>query len=61
MTRYFEGGALSITCNRILCFPFSKERDGAYFCPTYKIEGGALSSIYDFDGFITFVVNLYYI
>ena len=30
------------------CFRFSKERRGAYFCPT-SIEGGALSSIYGLD------------
>ena len=40
------GGALSIKCNRILCF--SKERRGACFCPTY-IEGGVLSRIYGLD------------
>ena len=57
MTRWFEGGALSITGHRILCFPFSKERDGAYFCPTYKIEGGALSSIYGLDN----IWRFYYI
>ena len=35
----------------------------AYFCPTY-IEGGVLSGIYGwiaFAGFITFLVNFYYI
>ena len=35
----------------------------AYFCPTY-IEGGVLSCIYGwiaFAGFITFLVNFYYI
>ena len=57
MPRWFEGGALSITCNRILCFPFSKERDGAYFCLTYKIESGALSSIYGLDN----IWRFYYI
>ena len=31
-----RGGAISITCDRKMCF--SKERRGAYFCPTY-IEG----------------------
>ena len=31
-----------------------------YLCPTL-IGGGALSSIYGFEDFITFVANLYYI
>ena len=56
------GGALSIKCDRILCF--SKEHRGAYFCPTY-IGGGVLSRLYTvwiaFAGFITFAVNLYHI
>ena len=35
---------------------FSKERRGAYFCPTY-IEGGVLSSIYGLDS----ICRFYYI
>ena len=42
---------LSIKCNRILCF--SKERRGAYLCPTYVV----LSSIYGLDS----ICRLYYI
>ena len=52
--------ALSINCDRILCF--SKERQGAYFCSTY-IEGSVLSRIYGLNSIcrVTFAVNLYYI
>ena len=49
-----RGGALSIKCDRIVCF--SKERRGACFCPTY-IEGGVLSRIYGFDS----ICRFYYI
>ena len=46
-----RGDALSIKCDRILCF--SKDRQGAYFCPTY-IEGGVLSRIYGLDSICRF-------
>ena len=49
-----RGDALSIKCDRILCF--SKERQGAYFCPTY-IEGGVLSRIYGLNS----ICRFYYI
>ena len=49
-----RGDALSIKCDRILCF--SKDRQGAYFCPTY-IEGGVLSRIYGLDS----ICRFYYI
>ena len=48
------GGALSIKCDRILCF--SKEHRGACFCPTY-FEGGVLSSMYGLDS----ICRFYYI
>ena len=46
-----RGDALSIKCDRILCF--SKDRQGAYFCPTY-IEGGVLSRIYGLNSICRF-------
>ena len=49
-----RGDALSIKCDRILCF--SKDRQGAYFCPTYT-EGGVLSRIYGLDS----ICRFYYI
>ena len=52
--KVIRGGALSIKCKSILCF--SKERRGAYSCPTY-IEGGVLSIIYGLDS----ICRFYYI
>ena len=49
-----QGDALSIKCDRILCF--SKDRQGVYFCPTY-IEGWVLSRIYGLDS----ICQFYYI
>ena len=46
-----RGDALSIKCDRILCF--SKDRQGVYFCPTY-IEGCVLSRIYGLDSICQF-------
>ena len=63
MPRWFEGGAFATECNGIL-FSVFERAPRAYVCLT-EIEGGALSSKYGvdsvwrFDGFITFVVNLY--
>ena len=60
--RLFEGGALSIECNRILCsFERAPRR---LFTTAFKLRA-ALFRVYmgfiAFEGFITFVVNFYYI
>ena len=49
--KFVRGGALSIKCNTILYF--SKERRGAYFCPSY-IEGSVLSSINNLNSICRF-------